>query len=144
QDQLERLGDALLGRAAADVQEVGRFATMQLDHVHGRHGKTGAVDHAADVAVQGDVVEVVLGRLDLGLVFLAGVAHGGQLRLTAHVDSVLVNVDLGVQRQQLAIAGDDQRVDLDQRQVLIDEDLVQGLHDLDQLPDRSEERRVGK
>jgi hypothetical protein len=52
QDQLEGLGHALLGGAAADVEEVGRLAAVQLDHVHGRHRQAGAVDHAADVAVQ--------------------------------------------------------------------------------------------
>jgi hypothetical protein len=38
--------------AAADIEEVGRLAAVQLDDVHGRHRQAGAVDHAADVAVQ--------------------------------------------------------------------------------------------
>ena len=42
---------------------------MQLDDVHGGHGQAGAVHHAPDVAVQGDVVQVVVGGLDLGLLF---------------------------------------------------------------------------
>jgi len=36
-DDLERLRDALGGSAAADVEEVGRRAAVQLDHVHGGH-----------------------------------------------------------------------------------------------------------
>jgi hypothetical protein len=61
---LEGLGDLLLGGAAADVEEVGRLAAVQLDDVHGRHRQARAVDHAADVAVELDVVEVVLDELD--------------------------------------------------------------------------------
>src|SRR3546814_8308569 len=68
-DQLERLGD-LLGRgAAADVKEVRRLATVQLDDVHGRHRQTGAIDHAADVAFERHVVEVVLGGRAFDFIF---------------------------------------------------------------------------
>jgi hypothetical protein len=64
-DDLERSRDLLLGRAAADVEEIGGRRAVELDDVHGRHGKTGAVDHAADGAFKRDVVEIVLRRLDL-------------------------------------------------------------------------------
>jgi len=40
---------------------------VELDDVHRRHGEAGAVDHAADVAVEADVVEVELGRGDLAV-----------------------------------------------------------------------------
>src|SRR4249919_4259806 len=60
QDQLEGFGDAFLGGAAADVEEVGRRAAIERDHVHRGHRQAAAVDHAADVAVHGDVVEIVL------------------------------------------------------------------------------------
>src|SRR3546814_1208948 len=52
EDDLEGRGDALLGGAAADVQEVRRLAAIELDDVHGRHGEPGAVHHAADIAVE--------------------------------------------------------------------------------------------
>src|SRR5262249_28759606 len=32
----------------ADIEEVRRLPAGMLDHVHGRHGETGAVDDAAD------------------------------------------------------------------------------------------------
>src|SRR5699024_2417730 len=131
QDQLERLGHALLGGAATDVEEVGRLAARQLDHVHGGHGQAGAVDHAADVAVHGDVVEAVLLRLGLGRVFLGQVAHGGQVRVAEL--GVVVGVDLAVQRGQRTVFQHGQRVQLDQRQVLLVEQLVQAHHDLRQL-----------
>ena len=72
---LEGLGDLLGGGAAADVEEVGRLAAEQLDGVHGRHRQAGAVDQAADVAVQADVGEVELAGLDLGRIFFVEVAQ---------------------------------------------------------------------
>ena len=68
-DDLERRRDLFLGGAAADVEEVRRRLAIELDDVHGRHGKAGAVDHAADGAVERDVVEIVFRRLDLLGVF---------------------------------------------------------------------------
>src|SRR5689334_20886177 len=65
QNNLKRCGDLLLRSAAADVEEVGGLAAFQLDDVHRRHGEAGAVDHAADRAVELDVAEVVFRRLDL-------------------------------------------------------------------------------
>ena len=96
QHDLERLGH-LLGRgAAADVEEVGRLAAEQLDGVHGRHRQAGAVDQAADVAVELDVGEVELAGLDLGRVFLVQVALGDDLGMAEQ--RVGVEVELGVER----------------------------------------------
>ena len=38
--------------AAADVQEVGRLAAVQLDDVHGGHGEASSVHQTANVAIQ--------------------------------------------------------------------------------------------
>eukprot|EP00955_Chlamydomonas_euryale_P056308 356376-Chlamydomonas_euryale.AAC.5 len=38
---------------------------MQLDDVHGGHREAGAVDHAANGAVEADIIEVDLGGSDL-------------------------------------------------------------------------------
>ena len=65
--------------AAADVEEVGRLATRQLDDVHRRHRQPGAVDHAADRAVEADVVQRELARLDLERIFLGEVAQVAEL-----------------------------------------------------------------
>jgi hypothetical protein len=117
QDDLERLGDARRGGATTDVEEVGRCAAVQLDQVHGRHRKAGAVHHAADRAVERDVVEIVLRRGRLAGVLLAGIAH--RLQVGVPVQRVVVEVDLPVERHQVAVAGHDQRVDLDQAGVLL-------------------------
>src|SRR5215212_492232 len=54
---------AFLRGAAANVQEVGGLAARELDDVHRGHGEPRAVDHAGDVAVELDVVEVELRSL---------------------------------------------------------------------------------
>src|SRR5690348_2898856 len=94
QDQLERGRDPFLGRAATDVEEVRRFSTRQLDHVHGRHRESRAVDHATDVAVHRDVVEVFGRGFGLGLVFLGHIAHRGEFGMPEL--SVVVGIDLAV------------------------------------------------
>ncbi len=73
-DDLERSRHLLLGSAATNVEEVGRFCTVELDDVHRRHGKACAVDHAADIAVESDVSEIVLGSFDLFFVFFRQIA----------------------------------------------------------------------
>src|SRR3546814_2466580 len=65
QDDLERRRHLLLGSAAAHVEEVGREGAVQLDDVHRRHGEARAVHHAADIPVELDIGEIVLGGFDL-------------------------------------------------------------------------------
>ena len=119
--------------AAADVEEVGGLHAVELDDVHGRHGEAGAVDHAADLAVELDVVEVVLGGLDLGGVLLLDVAQ--LLHVLVAEEGVVVEVDLGVEAHDLAGLGHHQRVDLQQRHVLLDEGLVELADQLHALVD---------
>ena len=109
--------------AAADVEEVRRLLAVELDDVHGRHGEAGAVDHAADRAVERDVGEVVLRGLDLLLVLLGLVAQRDDVGVA--VEGVGVEGDLGVEAAQLAVLGDDQRVDLQHAHVLGDEGRVE-------------------
>src|SRR5688572_5219853 len=75
EDQLEGAGDAFLGGGAGDVHEVGRLAAVMLNDVHGGHGEAGAVHHAADVAFQLHVVEIVARGFELERVHLVDVAH---------------------------------------------------------------------
>src|SRR5688572_20076265 len=128
EDDLERSGDALLGGAAADIEEVGRRAAIKLDDVHGRHGKAGAVHHAADVAVELDVIEVVLAGLQLRRILLVLVAH--LLHVLVAVERVVVEVHLGIERDHVAGTGHHQRVDLDDRAIELDERLVHRRHEL--------------
>src|SRR6185437_7437277 len=58
------LGSAVMILNAADIEEVRRLLAIELDDVHGGHREARAVDHATDIAVEGDVGEVVFMRLD--------------------------------------------------------------------------------
>ena len=84
--------------AAADVEEIGREGAVQLDDVHRRHGEAGAVDHAADIAVQLDVGEVVFRRLDLHRILFGEVAQS--LEVGVAELGIIVEADLGVEHQQ--------------------------------------------
>ena len=70
EQDLERRRDLRLRRAAAHVEEVGRTAAGELDHVHRGHRQAGAVHHAGDVAVERDVGQVVLLGLELARLLL--------------------------------------------------------------------------
>src|SRR4051812_32608637 len=122
-DDLEGGRDLFLAGAAADVEEVRRRHAVELDDVHRRHREAGAVDHAADIAVEGDVVEVVFRRLDFLGVFLGLVAQREHLGVTEQ--GVVVERHLGVEHAELALLGHDQRVDLQHRHVLGDERRVE-------------------
>src|SRR5208283_3307707 len=60
ENDAEGFDGALGGDGAADVQEIGGLGAVEFDEVHGGHGQAGAVDEAADVAVQGDVIQARL------------------------------------------------------------------------------------
>ena len=131
QDDAQRRRNLVGLRAAADIQEVGRLAAVELDDVHRGHRQPGAVDHAADLAVQVDVGEVVAPRLALAGVFLVGIAQLGNVRVAE--ERVVVHRNLAVQRHQLVVARDHQRVDLRQAGVHADKRPVERLRDLDEV-----------
>ena len=58
--------------------------------------KTGAVDHAADLTVELDVVELVLGCFEFGRVFFDLVAHFFDIWMA--IQRVVVEVHLGIKR----------------------------------------------
>jgi hypothetical protein len=89
------------GGAAAHVEEVGGLAAVVLDGVHGGHGEAGAVDEAADVAVELDVGEAVLLRRGLGGVFVGGVVEC--LDVGVAEEAVVVELELGVDGEELAV-----------------------------------------
>jgi hypothetical protein len=72
---------------------------------------------------------VVAGRLELGRVLLVLVAQ--LLDVLVAEQRVLVEVHLGVEGQHPAVAGDHQRVDLDQAGIEVGEGAVHGQHQLD-------------
>ena len=106
----------ILGGAATDIEEIGRRHAVELDNVHGRHGEAGAIDHAADRAVERDVIEIEFRRLDLLLVLFVQIAQRGDVGVA--IERVVVEADLGIEADQLAGFGDDQWIDLEQTHVL--------------------------
>src|SRR5207253_1430282 len=80
-EDLERVANLFLVGAAAHIEEIRGLAAGQLDDVHRRHGQPGAVYHAADRAIEADVVQVVFGCFDLEWIFFLEVAELLQLRV---------------------------------------------------------------
>ena len=115
-DHLERVDDRVGLRAAAGVEEVGGLAAGLGDDVERRHAEPGAVAEDADVAVELHVGEPLLLRHPLLRVVGGGVLDLGQLGVAEERD--VVDRHLGVERDDVAVGGDDQRVDLDQRRVV--------------------------
>src|SRR5215469_11189133 len=65
QQDLESMCDLLGVGSAAHVQKIRRHAAGVLDDIHGGHRKTGAVHHAAHVAIEFDVIQAVFRSLHL-------------------------------------------------------------------------------
>ena len=122
-DDLERFRHSILGGAAADIEEIRRRTAIELDDIHRRHGKPGAIDHAADRAGERDIVQIVFRRLDFPGVFFAFVAQGGDLWMP--VKRVSIERHLGVEAFDPAFRRNDQRIDFKQRHVLGDEGRVE-------------------
>src|SRR5271166_4790842 len=129
QDQLERRRDPLARGPTADIEKVRRAAAVQFDDVHRRHRQAGAVDHAADIAVELDVVESVPAGLDLGRVLFVLVAQRRDLGMA--VERVVVEADLGIEGEELTGLGHDQRVDLGDRGVELAKRPIECRHEFD-------------
>src|SRR5829696_7750508 len=136
QDDVQAVAHDLGRGAATDVEEVGRLDAAELlagvrDDVQGAHDQAGTVADDPDLALELDVVEALLLRRGLQRVRRGGVLEGGVLGLPEV--GVLVEGHLGVQREDRAVRRLGQRVHLDQRGVLLREDLPQLRGDGDHL-----------
>ena len=100
-----------------------RAAAGVLDDVHGGHGEAGAVDHAGDGAVELDVVEAELGGFDFERIFFVEIAQFAKILVAE--ERVVVEGHLGVERDELAVAGEDEGIDFEQRGVGVDERAMQ-------------------
>ena len=123
------MADLLFIRAAAYVEEVGRHSACVFDDVHGRHGQARAVHHAADVAVELDVVQVVLGGLNFERVLFGDVAQFLEFRVAEH--GVIVDRYLRIERNQATVFRRDQGIDFEHGTVALGKRPVQALHELD-------------
>ncbi len=131
QNQLKCLGDLVCRRTTTYIQKVGGFPAMQLDHVHGRHSQTGTIDHAADIPLQGNIIEPKLSGGNFPTILLGGIKQF--VRFGMPVQGIVIHNQLGIQRQQTAIAGNRQRVDFDHQGIQLLGKTIHALHDAGQL-----------
>ena len=106
---------------------------MQVNDIHGTHGQTGTIDHATDIAVEGNIVELPCRSFSFAGIFLRWIAHGLQVFVT--IQGVAIDTQLGIQAMHIAFSGDNQWVNFDQRQVFVDEQLRQTHENLGELTD---------
>ena len=106
-DHLERVDDRVRLRAAAGVEEVRGLAARLGDHVERRHAEPGAVAEDADVAAELHVGEPLLLRHPLLRILGGAVPKLGELLVP--VEGAVVDRHLRVERDDLAVGGDDQR-----------------------------------
>ena len=81
-------------RAAADVEEVGRFAAVELDQIHRAHGEAGTVHQAADVAFELDVAKARFAGPQFVRVFFREIAEFGKLLLDAFVGTDAAQIEI--------------------------------------------------
>ena len=125
QHYLQAVGHDLGRGAAADVEEVRRrrippnCLAGQRHHIEGGHDQPGTVADDAHLPLELDVVEV-LGpgpRLDR-----VRARRVGEPFVVLPECRIVVEGDFAVESDHLAAGGEDQRVDLDKRGVLVGED----------------------
>src|SRR5206468_12671977 len=93
EDDAEGFVSRIAGDAAADIEEIGRLAAVELDNVHGGHREACAVDEAADGAVEGDVIEIGFAGADVEGFFLGLINHGGDVGMAG--EGVVVEIEFG-------------------------------------------------
>ena len=121
QHRLERLRHAFRRSAAADIKEVCWLAARQFAHVERSHRKARAVYDAADIAIEADIGKATV----IGIAFARILALVTQLRdLRAAVQRVVIERHLGVERHNGLLLGDDERVDLEHRDIEIAEGAI--------------------
>ncbi len=112
QDDAQRGRDFVGLGPAADIQEIGRRAAVELDDIHRRHRQTRAVHHAADLAVELDVAQTIQTGRALLRRLVVFIAQRGQLGVAEQ--RAVVNHHFAIERLERAIAQEGQRVDLGQ------------------------------
>ena len=126
----------LCGRGAtADVEEIRWLSTLELNDVHSGHGKAGSIDHATNVAIEGDVIQADCRRF--GLINISVCASITLLVLLNDAllseKCVLVDIDLCINTVDIQVRCHGPRVDFDLSRIHFDEHVVQFLELLDAL-----------
>ena len=93
------------------IEEVGGLTTFELDDVHGSHSETSTVDETSDITIHADVVEAKLLSFNFTGISFGIIAHGKDILLA--VCSVVVEVDLGIEADNLTLWSFTKGVDFD-------------------------------
>src|SRR5207248_11208058 len=112
-------------RTATDVEEVSGIAAIEFDDVHRSHGQAGAINETGNISVQADVIESVFGRLDLARIFFRDIAHGGHFRMSKQ--GVVIESKFRIERQDLALCSNYQRINFHDRTIEPNEGAVQSV-----------------
>ena len=99
---------------------------MDVDHVQGRHGQAGAVDHAADVAIQLDEGQAFFPGGNFIRILLFHVAEFDPFRLTE--EGVVIQIDFAVEHHHIAGFGEYKRIDLRLGAVIFHENFKKLFH----------------
>src|SRR5262249_20681478 len=126
QQNTEGILNLLRASAAAHIQKVGGTAAGELNDVHGRHGETCTVDHATDRSVQLDIVQPETRSLHFERIFLVEIAKIEQLFVA--IERVVVEIQFGIERVDLAVLGENERIDLRERSIHGDRSFGQRRH----------------
>src|ERR671935_65383 len=126
-DHLERVDDSLRGSAAAKVAEVRWPTTGDDDDVDRGHRQARAVAENPNLAVELHVGHTLFAREGLERIRGFDVSHLRDVRMTE--ERAVVDGELRVERFYLTLGRDDQRIDLAQHRVGLDEAAVELLDD---------------
>lgn len=102
-EELEGLGQCITLCTTTDIKEVSRLTTVELDDIHGGHGETSAVDEAADVTSDVDIIKIKALGVLLTSVILSFIFDGCEVLLAE--ESVRIDGDLAVSCKHLALLG---------------------------------------
>src|SRR5688572_10757595 len=133
-ENLKGLCNFFFGSAAADIQKIRRLATAQLDDIHGRHRQAGAVNHASDITIQGDIGELKLACFDFARVLLVQITQRDDIFMP--IERIAIEVHLCVQCHDLTLFSYDDRVYLSDRTIGIVKGAIQRLHDSGHFADQ--------
>ena len=128
-DQLKRLRHPCRGGTAPTSRKVGRGAAMQLHQIHRRHRQACPVDHATNVAIQRDVVQIMFLSRRLARIFFwvtSRIATSSGLTEKALLSKLI----LASSAIRSFLLCHHQRIDLDQTRIAGDEQVIEALHEM--------------
>ena len=121
--------------ATADIEEIRWLSALELNNIHSGHGEAGSIDHATNVAIEGDIIQAYCRRF--GLICISVSAGIARLVFVNNAllseRSILVDIDLCINTVDIQVRCHSPRIDFNLSRIYIDEHVVQFLELLDTL-----------